>query len=354
MNRIDLVNALDIAAPALARTDIVPIMSHFWFTGESIMAYNDQIGVEVKVKIPFVGAVKGELLLNLLRNSRAKEVEFKKLDENVEVKAGGAKIKLGIMGQEIWDEIFAMPKAKAAATIDFGKAPGVAAFILAIDSVLRSVNKDTTIPDQMGITFMAEEGGVGLYATDGETVSYAFVKLKAKWPARVILPAIFCSHLSKTCSGADNLKLQVERNQVLASCDNVQIFGRVIESERPIDFAEVMDQVPEKSEKQQIVIKQKALKLILERACLISDDRAGRTKTQISIGDGGMDFFSSSKLGQVRDEMGIPDGHPDIKVLIDATYLKNGIDFYERMLFTRTCAILFKDDMLYMISISRK
>jgi hypothetical protein len=48
-------------------------------------------------------------------------------------------------------------------------------------------------------------------------MSYAHFPLKTKWPARVILPALFCEHLNAVCAGTmEKITLEVHEDRVLA------------------------------------------------------------------------------------------------------------------------------------------
>lgn len=354
MTRVDLLDQLALCAPALAKTDFVKIMSHFCFTGSTLYAYNDQIGVVVPCKTDFKGGVSGEVFLGILRQSKAREVELNEIDGTLQIKAATTKAKLGLETPDSF--VWTCPKSKPDAVIDIGKKVGE--FLRCIESVMYSVSGDTTIPDQLGVTFMSQGEGVAMYATDHHSMSFAHFKLKSKWPARVILPSLFCTHLKTVCAGADNLTIEVHRDHVLAVCDNVTIFSRVIESERPFDFkAEFDASYPVKAKNQAVPIPSK-MKLILERACIISDSKTGRTKTAIRAGEGRLNFVSKSDRGEVVDSTQVAEGHPDCKISVEARHLRSVFEAYYSsveedngtLLLTPTCIVLSKGPMVYMLA----
>jgi DNA polymerase III sliding clamp (beta) subunit (PCNA family) len=137
MLRKDLVNALEIVRPGLARNDLIPVMTHFWFTGQTLMTFNDQIAISVLCKTELTGAVP-KPLLEFLRASRAKEVEFVTGENEIQVRAGRSKFKLGLLPKS--DFVFEMPEK--------GNAPLLpvtfAEFRKAIEHCMMSVTIDTS------------------------------------------------------------------------------------------------------------------------------------------------------------------------------------------------------------------
>lgn len=358
MNRMELLRILSLAAPALARNDFVPILSHFWFTGSKLIAYNDQIGVSVACKTEFKGAIKGDVLLGLLKQSRAKEVSFVPGDDGViQIKAGSAKIKLGLERPEsfLWE----MPKPESGA-IKIGKP---AAFLQALRSVMRSVSTDTTIPDRIGVTFIAEDGGVGLYSSNANSMSYAHHPLKDKWPARVILPAAFCDHLLSVCAGTQEpINMTVQADHVIAECEGVLIYSRVIESERPINYARAFNANVTADLKKAVPIPSK-MKLILERACIISESKESKVLTSIRASDGRL-FFStkSPDRGEISDSTQIAEGHPNVKVELEARHIRAAFDAYHNSITEQNGSLLIssrsfafiKGKMIYMLAVVDK
>ena len=80
LDRLELLSILSTVSPALANIDIIPVMTHFWLDGESVMAYNDKIAITHPLSLtsvdgdPVVGALPGTLLLNILKSSKAKQL----------------------------------------------------------------------------------------------------------------------------------------------------------------------------------------------------------------------------------------------------------------------------------------
>lgn len=364
MIRTELLDKLSLCAPALAKTEFVKVLSHFCFTGSHVYAYNDTIGVLAPLKTDFKGAVSGEVLMGMLRQSRAVELELNEIDDNLQIKMGlknPTKVKLGLMSPEefVWD----VPKAKPDLVIDISKR--VKEFRECLESVMHSVSGDTTIPDQLGVTFVGESGGVALYSTNHHSMSYAHFDLgKGKWPERVILPATFCTLLYQISGGrTESFTLEVHRGYVRVMVDGVMLFSRVIESERPFDFkGEFADTIPKKFDEQAVPIPSK-VKLILERACIIADSKQQKnTPTSVTAQAGKLHFrcFAEDR-GEVIDSSQIADGHPDAKIPVEARHLRSVFDAYHssvegeengKLLITPKCVILARGEMIYILSAS--
>ena len=78
-----------MVAPALSDKELIPVLTHFWFSGDKVMAFNDQIAIEVELKTNFTGAVPGRTLLEFLEKSESsKEVKFKLTDDTLLVETG--------------------------------------------------------------------------------------------------------------------------------------------------------------------------------------------------------------------------------------------------------------------------
>lgn len=357
MNRHELVEKLDRVAPALSANNLVPVLSHFWFAEDTLMAYNDQIAIATKLKSNFAGAIPGATLMSLLGVSKAKEVEFfigeadgKKLPEGqLLVKAASSKLKLPFMDTKA-TQIFAMPKPDkgAALLVD------MKAFLEAIDACMRSLKEDTSMPDSLGITLEFDGESTKFYATNDATISYAYVKNKTRdlpEVSRLVLSGNFCRQMLALSKLHDSCHIEIHDDYSLFQCGDNILFGRLVDVQRPLDFDAVIDQsFPPELEKSLVAIPSK-LQLILERAVIITESKTERSRTDIAVKDGIAKFFSKSEKGEVRDSVQLPD-HPDVEVSIDPRLFKNGWGFFDQILLTDKCLIMTKGTSLYLVSAS--
>ena len=110
MNRKLLLDRLGKVKPALATNDLIPALTHLWFSGDEVLAYNDAVGISAPCDAGFAGMVPGATLLAVLGTSRAKDVEFSPGDGEVLVKAASAKIKLPLLPVD--KPLFEMPEVE--------------------------------------------------------------------------------------------------------------------------------------------------------------------------------------------------------------------------------------------------
>lgn len=361
MNRLQLIEKLSLCAPALAKTAFMPILNHFWFTGKHVIGFNDQIGIAVPFKTDFVGAVEGDLLLALLRNSRAKEFEMTPIGDNaqhLQIVGGPTKAKLAMLPPEGF--MWSVPKLNPEKQIALGKQ--VEDFLYGIELVMLSVSGDTTIPDQMGITFIPEEGGVGLFSTNHASLSYSFYKLAKKWPARVILPSLFCTQLRALGKRSD-ISLEVSKNQVIAIINDVGdtkdptiLFTRCLESERPHDFGRQLDLHYTPKNKKTMIPLPSNLKLIAERAFLASQDKKQKVFTNLKVDAGRLNVFTDG-VAQIRDVLKL-DSHPNAELDITVQHLRTALGAYHspieaengNFIITSRCVIMNQGESVYMLS----
>lgn len=351
MNRKDLLDKLETVSPALSDSDLLPVMTHFWFTGggdPEIMAYNDQIGISVPFDAGVEGAVPGAILLSLLKNSKALAVEFTPQEAGaLKVKAASSTLTLALLPAKQF--LFDMPEPRAKDTLPW---KSKAQFLDCIETCMRSVGADTSVPDQLGVTLIPNDDSLDAYSTNNSSLSYARIGLTkpSTLKKRVILPGAFCNQMLKLGRSVKDFHIEFHDDYALFVAKGVRLFGRLIESERPVDFAGAMKHhFPDGVRKQLVPIPTK-LRLILERAIIITDAAADQGTTVVTCKDRQMKFVSKTDRGEVVDTMQVGDGQPDVAVRLEPKLLKHGYEFFDEMVITDRCAIMARGHMLYLVS----
>jgi DNA polymerase III sliding clamp (beta) subunit (PCNA family) len=355
VNRVELVEKLERVAPALSGNDLVPVLSHFWFKENTLLAYNDQIAISTKLSSNFAGAVPGSTLISLLSVSRAKEVEFfvkedmdgKKLPEGqLLIKAASSKLKLPFLPEEN-TKIFEMPKPNPQELLPVD----MNTFLEAVEACMRSLKEDTSMPDSLGITFAFGNGVLKLYATNDATISHASIKLRQDVKeGRFVLSGNFCRQMIALAKLADKRHIEIADDYSLFQCGDTILFGRLVDVQRPLDFDNVISQAFPKSIHNQLVAIPSKLHLMLERAVIITESKTERSKTAITVKDGIAKFLSQSEKGEVRDQVQLEDMQPDVSVTIDPRLFKAGYGGFDRMALTEQCLIMTKGSSLYLVS----
>jgi DNA polymerase III sliding clamp (beta) subunit (PCNA family) len=353
MERKALLEKLNLVSAALSKNPLIPVLTHLWFTGEQLMAFNDQIAISTPCKTDFVGATPGNILLDLLEASTARNVELSVADGQLLVKADGSRFELDMLPPE--DFVFEMPQPQSKETLPVDGEE----FLAGMESCMRSVSMGTSVAEQMGITLQIEGDQLALYGTDRTTISCSFLVLERDVPfTRVILRAEFCQQLLKLADPA-SLQIEVYGDHALFSGKDVIMFGRVVETDRPLDFNEILNRhYPAGTESQLVKIPGK-LKLILERACIITDSKVEEAYTTITVRDkvqqnGGtvrvMRFVSKSDLGEVKDAVLVPD-HPEVKTEVDPKLMKAALGGgFTHMLVTESAVVMAERNKLRLVT----
>lgn len=366
--RKEFLSRLEVVAPALSDVDLIPVMTHFWFTApgkkhkqHTLMAFNDRIAISVPFQTEFEGAVPGTLLMNLLKNSEAKNIELiLRDDNNLDVKTRGGRFTLTTMDPSAFD-FFTMPEPTGQTLPVEGTA-----FLEGIENCLRSVGHDTSIPDQLGVTLMWADGLLEMFSTNNSTMSYSRIPCK-KAPSfkRVTIPTAFCKQMIKLVGKKAEIKLEITPDHALLDAgDSTYLFGRLVETDGRLDFRSVMDHhfPPESYD---LLVDMPNLGHMLERATIITDSIYEQGTTQITVydyeGSKGvvrrMRFTSKSERGEVVDGITVGDKHPDVNTRIEPKLLKIGYaDFpnkASKFLVTSGCAVMAKgkdNNMMYLVA----
>lgn len=347
MIRKHLVAALDRVAPALSSNDLVPILSHLCFNKTHVFAFNEQIGLVAPCKTDFDGAVPGRLMLALLSASKSKEVEFNIGANELIVKSKGSssRMKLPMLEKKrfVWE-----PPKLAQATLSVHTKP----FLKAISCCLRSVSIDTTVPDQLGVTLIADDNTLLMFATDNATMSHAELKLSrpAKFD-RVILSGAFCQQLLAIADPDKKLHLEIYKDHALvAGAGGTILFGKLVHSERPINFEKRFEtHFPDNMRKSLVSVPTK-LELILERACIVSAANGEPVTTEIEVKSGVATFKTLAKVTEVRDSMQVEKQQKDTFIAVNPKLLKNGYGSFSRMMIQDKCIIMADDGVAYLVA----
>lgn len=347
MKRTELLTKLTTVSPALADTQLIPMLSHFWFTGHELMGYNDKIAISVPFKSEFAGAIPGTVLQSLIKNSRAKEVEFNEDRETVTIKAASSRFKLGYLPAD--DFMFEMPDEKGE-NLPVNKEM----FLEALSVCMRTVGSDSSVVDNVGITVVNENNkGLTLYSTTGNTMSRAEVEMAGTIPFdRVLLSGLFCSQLLRMARESMDFSIKIyDDHAMFYGPSDTVMFGRLLESDSPLDFKGVFEKYAPQATLKKLIMVPTKLGGILERASIITDSPVDQGSTLIRVKDGVARFESKSDRGEVIDRMQVEERHPDAELRVEPKLLKAGYKHNSKILFRDNCIIMSDDnENLYLVA----
>lgn len=88
IDRKQLLDALTMARPGLASSDVVEQASMFVFRPKDIVTFNDELCVRVKIKSGIEGAVQAQELYSYLSKSKAEKLTMETTEDELIIKAG--------------------------------------------------------------------------------------------------------------------------------------------------------------------------------------------------------------------------------------------------------------------------
>lgn len=363
MLRMKLIEQLTTISPGLSQSDIVPVLTHFWLKGNSIMTYNDQIAMSIPFETGIEGAVPGSLLLSLLKATIHEKLIFEinknYVEINAIIKEKRRKLNLKLKMIPPDDYMFKMPKL----VVDHLKHEAVKKkFIHALKGCMRSVaTHDPTQADQLGITLIpAREGrSLRIYATNDSTISCdRITSTDPILKKRTILSRLFCEQLIALAGDKpENIKLQIDDKQAVASAGDVTLYGKYIETKNPLDFEKITNRV--QIEDKRFVSIPKGMLKVLDRAIIMADagGDSGKQAVKLSVGESNkpeaksISFYSKCNHGEIRERLSIGAAQEDIEISVSPKMLKIGCEEFEHWAITDNAIVMKNGDAAYMISV---
>lgn len=232
VERGPLLGIMRLLKPAVAEKSLVEGLTHVFFDGQTVTAFNDIIGIEIPCNLPIAGGLMGVTLLGILEHSSDPEADLEPSETEVLVKLRGVRAKLPVLPLDR----AALPFGEVVS----GGTPVDAAFLAALRHAMLSVAVSGPYGGG-GITVMVEGQGLGFYSSDLKSISWVRIGLDdvSNYPDRIVLSAEFCTQLLSLC--ADGGEITVTQDSVTATdiATGIRLFGRLIEEAegQQADFA---------------------------------------------------------------------------------------------------------------------
>lgn len=353
MNRLELIEKIEAVEPAVAAKMTIPILGHLWFTGRQVMAYNDGIAISASMRTDFKAAVP-PLLAKLLRASMAQEVDFALKDTGgLQVKAAASKMTVPIYPPANFETIFKMPVLKESDTskkiVESGR--HMEDFIAAMGYALRCVMEDNaTVPEQLGVTLLpAGTDKISIYSTNEKALFAAKFKCLNPLKTRLTLSAEFVKQMLSLSRKADSCALYIFDNSALFKAGIYTLFGKLIFSERPLDFDGVLKaNFPDKDKKPKLSKVPEKMRLVLERSTIVLGDKGD---AEITTNNGKAFFISRYGDSEVSDVLLIDESQESLKVKFSPALAKIAIDAeMNRMRFTKKCVVFTDGDLILLVT----
>jgi DNA polymerase III sliding clamp (beta) subunit (PCNA family) len=356
MNRLKLLSALETVAPALSSKDTIPILTHLWFTGKQVLAFNDGIAISTVLATDWQAAVPS-VLIQLLRASGAEEVDFT-VGRNGELH-GGAKaarmnIKLPTLPPD--DFVFTMPTMKKDETPSIS-GDDIAPFLDAMSFAIQCVASEATVPEQLGVTLLPGAGGANtdktpsMWSTNEKALFYTKIRTN-KAIKRMILSEEFCKQMLNLRNESEKPALYFRDDAAIFKAGDTTLFGKLIHAEQPLDFEDALSRhFPDLNKKPKLSEVPIKMKNIIERACIIVGSNGGNTEAMVKDHQVHFRSYDQRTDQAVADVMKIGNGQPDLAIKFSPVVAKIALDNdLDKIRLTKSCVIFTKDDLVLLVT----
>lgn len=339
--RLDFLAALKLAEPALGAATTVPQFARFWFDTSHVTAFNDDLGVRVDLKTGFKGGVSGDTLIDLLKSSKAPQIEVIRDGSKLAMKMGRARPTLA--ANELDEAVWSMPEPSGETLpVDWDKlADGVR-------HCMRSIGSVPSIPESMGVTFLKEEGkkGLVLYSCTDSAMSKAVIPITGKVSfARCTVHKKFCQAMLKLAESKTPFQVELTNEHALLVSKGMLVYGRLMTTSKPINFEVGIANAMKANKAADAPIPDK-LKQMLKRAMIISNNN--RISLLVKEGNKGqiLRLHTSSSMGEMHDTTAID--HPNVNVLVNPEDIEAGCDL-KTIAITETGVVMKDKDKTYIV-----
>lgn len=377
MKRAVLISKLETVKPALAVNQLIPLLTHFWFTGKQLMAFNDQIAIAIPYPTDFKGAVSSKLLELLQVKGGGASVEvvsdgrgnlvvqsLTRKAKDGPLKPGKGRIRLAMLDPEF---IFKMPVPEDTTP----KNGAMKDLINGMEHCLLSVGSDTSAAENLGVTFEKDPDDPRrtiLYSTDTQTICRAYIRSTnaVQLPHRAIVPGLFCEQMLRLYRAMSNEDREaglasfritsrhvqgtgVTERFALFTAGPATLYGRLLETRSPFDFADVLRHHLPKQYEDKLVPFPDRLRGAIERAFIVCDEQ--RKRVEIKVAGGRLHLTSQSDHEEVKDDL-LFKSHDNISVNIEPRFLRRASTSFDQILVAPLCIVLAKSErgMLYLVS----
>jgi|SRR5215469_740083 len=337
-----LLAVLEAASPALGTArNLVPGLSHFWFDGKTVTAFNDVLGIRVTMESDFTGGVEGERLLGVLKNSTAKQVTLKtRTGRNpaLSVEAGSAGVTLPM--RPIEESLFRE---------EFPRDTGFTISKELIEALkltmLSCNNKKLASPAERGITLIQKGTTLDAYTTDDSTVSWSRIAEAQLFPTktgRAIWPREFCDYIFRNFGHGTRVAF-VDNAVWCADDTGVTVYTKLVEDNSVVDFPGFVSNY-EKEIAVAFKIPEELPKALLRAEAMIPE-KAPIELEVTTVSDGDEDvrvlrLYANNAIGEFDDLVEIDATGHDLTVKADVKLIRRALPGRTSVAITRQSVVL--------------
>jgi DNA polymerase III sliding clamp (beta) subunit (PCNA family) len=340
-----LIAKLQMVEPALSKFPTIPLLTHFWFTGKQLMAFNAGIALAVPMLTDFRGAVPGKLLKLLQTAGFDDDIELASRTDHLIISnrhSSRVRIKLTMLPPNF---LFQMPKRKPAPA----NLHDIAQFIDAIQHCLLAVSTDTAaaeFPEFLGVTLVPNHNRLDLCGMKKNMICRAQIDAAAALNIRqrAILPRAFCEQMVRLYADLSELEkgrtgFAIYGRHALFGAGDALLYGRLLETRSPLDFISVLDRIVTSDVEASLVDIPKDFCEAAGLASLICDEE--RLPAKLTVQSGQLSVSAQSDSVSSDYVLPIADAHQNISVAVEPALLRRAKEFSKMRI--SNSAIVFTD-----------
>lgn len=322
MNKDKLLPILKTLSPALSTSEALAALSCFNFTGKSVHAYDDQVGIVSPYTSDFQGGIKGKLLLTFLNGSKKADIDVTETSGSLLLKSGRSKLELPLVPVD--EFLFEIPKS--------GKNPKeielTAKLVEGIQQAIISMGVDTNHPWRMGVTIAGCKAGVWIFSSDNLTTTRVLVKdaelAKSFKNIELLLNPRFCSLLVRLATQHEAKTITFTQYWAVAKFKgNIRLFGKTGQDVSAGRYKQMFSMAASKEVKADLVGIPVGADESLAGALAVLASSADKT-TGMRIRKGRLFFNTESTNISLLDSLAVK-GHKDIEVSCPADFLQRAM-----------------------------
>lgn len=330
-----IVKALKDVSPAIAKDDVLPVLSHYCFDGSGVYAYNDMIAMRRPVSGfgGFEGAVSKDILKVLSAASQNASVDTSK--SSLTVKDGRSKAALAFLDPE--EFLFKQPDLSGATPIRVEED-----LVWGLEYAMRSVDqksKDATIN---AVIISAD----CISATDN--ISLTRWMLDERLPidglstGSIVVPSPFVKHLLNWCNNDCDLYLS-EDHCVALFDDGSMLFTKVLTDEA-LDFDGVIDSYHNPYDEYSVSVNNGLISRLKFIKQLVTD-------VNVVLEDGAITVTGNSDTAEVEEVFDVDYDGRKILFNMEVESLVRAFEMSDEAFFNEGCLSTFIGDKLLHLSL---
>jgi len=337
MQRSELVKALELVQPALAKKDYIPVFTHYVFDGERVTGYNDQIAISVDCTLELEGCLPGHLL-SLLKSTPENEVELSyDPDGNYVFTCGSSKFTLPCLPLE--DAVYKRPKSgKKKLELEQNWLKGLGLCLISVDPSNFS-------PERYCVNYFVASGQ--LYGTDGVTISHFDLETTSELEEICYLPEDFCKAVLSIARAfeKEGLILYLTRDGVVADFGEAHVFCKYVGADKPLDFNAAIERALGGQESLESLPLTEEILAAFNRAQLLLSAETGLSQgTIIKVAGAELYLKSVNNLGKVEDRITTDGDYNETNVKVSPKLLNRSAQVCSHICFAENCVVMHNND----------